>query len=58
MRFDVPTVGVNTIQKLAKIGAAALAVESGKTLLIDKETLAEANRLGIIVVAISDPPVL
>lgn len=52
MRFDVPVIGVNTIQKVAKIGAKAIVIESGRTLIIDAETIAEADRLGIIVIAL------
>jgi len=52
MRFDVPVIGVNTIQKLAKIKAPALVIESGRTLIIDSETIAEADRLGIVLMAL------
>lgn len=51
MRFDVPTAGVGTIKKLAAARAAALVVEAGKTLLLQKdEMLALADELGILVV--------
>ncbi len=53
MRFDVPTIGVNTIHKLAKIGATALAIEAGKTLIIDDETIEVANGLGIAIISMS-----
>ena len=53
MRFDVPVIGINTIEKLAKIKAAALAIEEDRTILIDKETLATANRLGVPIVGLS-----
>ena len=52
MRFDVPTVGVNTIEKLHKIKAAALAIESERTLLIDEETIDVANKYGIVIVSL------
>jgi hypothetical protein len=52
MRFDVPVIGLNTIQKLAKIKAPALVIESGRTLIIDSETIAEADRLGIVLMAL------
>jgi DUF1009 family protein len=52
MRFDVPVIGINTIQKIAKIEAKALVIESGRTLLIDAKTIAEADRLGIVIIAL------
>ena len=55
MRFDVPTVGPETIQRLAAARAAALVVEAGKTLLLQKqEMLALADELGILVVGRQD----
>lgn len=50
MRFDVPVVGVRTLETLGEAGAAVLAVEARRTLLFDKpELLAEADRRGIAV---------
>lgn len=50
MRFDVPVVGPTTIRKMRKAGATILAVEAGKTLLIDRaELLAEADAAKIAV---------
>jgi DUF1009 family protein len=55
MRFDVPTIGQGTIQSLADSGARCLAIEAGKTIIVDQaEVIAEADRLGISIVAI-DP---
>jgi DUF1009 family protein len=52
MRFDVPTVGVTTIENLHKAGAKALAIEAGRTILLDEpEVLALANRYGLSIVA-------
>jgi len=52
MRFDVPTIGPRTIERLARARAACLVVEAGKTLLLEKErTLHLANENGIVVVA-------
>ncbi|MCG8615827.1 MAG: UDP-2,3-diacylglucosamine diphosphatase LpxI [Desulfobacterales bacterium] len=54
MRFDVPTVGPRTIENLKNAGAGCLAVEAGKTILIDKpDFLAEADKAGIAVVGVS-----
>ena len=52
MRFDVPTIGVGTIETIHDNGGKILAIEAGKTIILDEEqTIATANRLGIIVVA-------
>lgn len=51
-RFDLPAVGPATIAVLAEVGAGALAVEAGKTLLLETEILLrDAGRAGITVVA-------
>ena len=51
MRFDVPVVGVATIQAMRVTGASALSVDAGKTLMIDGEAiLASADEAGITVV--------
>lgn len=52
MRFDVPIVGVNTIEKLAKIGASALAIEAHRTLIIDKQTISAADQMGIALISL------
>lgn len=54
MRFDVPTVGTQTIQTMHQAGARVLAVEADRTILLDREeTIALANRLGISIVALT-----
>lgn len=51
MRFDVPTIGPQTIEKLASAGAAALVVEAAKTLCLERERMISlANEQGIIIV--------
>ena len=56
MRFDVPTVGVNTIKLMKEHGATCLAVEAGKVILLDMaEVLEEADRAGIVVVGVKHP---
>ena len=51
MRFDVPCIGIDTIQQLKAANAKCVAVEAGKTIIIDKpDTLKLADELGIIVV--------
>jgi DUF1009 family protein len=50
MRFDVPVVGPGTIAALLEAGAEALAVDAGKTLLIDKAALLrQAEAAGIVI---------
>ncbi len=50
MRFDVPTVGPGTIEKLHAAGGGCLVLEADRTLILDKpETLALADRCGIAV---------
>jgi DUF1009 family protein len=51
MRFDVPVVGVPTIETMIAAGATCLSVTAGKTLIFDREEmLALANRNKISVV--------
>jgi hypothetical protein len=53
MRFDVPTVGTQTIETMAKARARVLAVEADRTILLDQAaTVALADRHGIAVVAL------
>jgi DUF1009 family protein len=53
MRFDVPVVGERTLQSLRDAKAAVLAVEAGKTLLLDKAAfLASAKQMGVVVVGV------
>lgn len=41
MRFDVPVIGLPTVQLMAEVNASALAIDAHKTLLIDREKLIE-----------------
>jgi len=51
MRFDVPVVGPTTIEKMEQVHATALAVETGRTLLIDRDKFIEsADRAHIAVI--------
>lgn len=50
-RFDVPTIGVQTIENLAKAGAGCLLLAAGRVILLDKpQLLATADRLDIAIV--------
>ncbi|MFO1023424.1 MAG: UDP-2,3-diacylglucosamine diphosphatase LpxI [Planctomycetales bacterium] len=52
MRFDVPTVGVKTIQTIAQAGGKVLAIECEKTIVLDREeVLRLANKHGIAIVS-------
>lgn len=54
LRFDVPAVGVDTVARLHAAGATALALEAGKTILLEKERLLrQADQLGIAIVGVS-----
>jgi DUF1009 family protein len=49
--FDVPTVGADTIPVMRQTGATALAVEAGRTLMLDRDRMIEAaNEAGIAIV--------
>jgi DUF1009 family protein len=55
LRFDVPAVGIETLQTMARVKASVLAVEAGKTLIFDKkEMITYANKIGISIVALQD----
>jgi DUF1009 family protein len=52
MRFDVPVVGLPTIEQMRGAGATALAVDAGRTLLFDRARLIElADEAGIAIKA-------
>ena len=51
MRFDVPVIGIATIQAMRTAGAAALSVDAGRTLVLDGDhVFASANEAGIAIV--------
>jgi DUF1009 family protein len=53
MRFDVPVIGVRTVETMIAAGASCLSVEAAHTLLFDRETLLDrANAAGIAIVAV------
>lgn len=52
MRFDVPVIGLPTIEQMKRARATALAVDAGRTLLFDREKLlAQADAAGIAIQA-------
>ncbi|MCY4028674.1 MAG: UDP-2,3-diacylglucosamine diphosphatase LpxI [Acidobacteria bacterium] len=51
MRFDVPVVGLPTVDALRRAGARVLSIDAGRTLVLDGERLLEAaEKAGITVV--------
>jgi UDP-2,3-diacylglucosamine hydrolase len=52
MRFDVPVIGVKTIETMARAGATCLAVDAGKCLLLDGDRVIEvADEAAIAITA-------
>ena len=55
LRFDLPAIGPKTIQAMASVKATALAVEAGRSVLLDRQDMIEqADRAGIAVVGIAE----
>jgi len=52
--FDVPVVGLDTIAAMRETGATTMAVDAGRTLLLDREEmLARADAAGIAVIGMA-----
>jgi DUF1009 family protein len=52
-RFDLPTVGPHTVAAAAAAGLRGIAVEAGRSLLIDRDQTREmADKMGIFVIGI------
>ena len=52
VRFDMPAVGLDTLQTMVAAGATALVMEAGKTLLVDRDKVIEfADKHNITIVA-------
>lgn len=55
MRFDVPVVGVKTVEVMARSNARVLAIDAGATLLFERESLIQrATEAGITIVGMTD----
>jgi UDP-2,3-diacylglucosamine hydrolase len=53
MRFDVPVIGMRTLETMIRAGASCLAIEAERTLLFDREaTLRRAAEAEIAIVAV------
>jgi UDP-2,3-diacylglucosamine hydrolase len=52
-RFDMPTIGLETIQTMREAGGRVLAVESEMTIMLDQQEVIDlADRLGIAIVSL------
>jgi DUF1009 family protein len=53
--FDVPVVGLDTIPVMRETGATALAIEAGRTLMLDKDQMiAAADTAGIAIIGLEE----
>jgi DUF1009 family protein len=53
MRFDIPCIGLKTVQTCVESGVAVLALEAGKALVLDQEeitTLARREKITLVTV--------
>ncbi len=52
LRFDIPSVGLKTLETMSKVKASVLALEAEKTLMFDRsEMIRLANRKGISIIS-------
>jgi len=55
MRFDVPTIGPQTVQRVKAAGGVAIAIEADKTILVDaQQTRTAARKAGISIIAMRE----
>ena len=55
LRFDMPTIGIGTLESLRDAGARVLAIEAGRTILVDAPELAGfARSNGLTIVSCYD----
>ena len=55
LRFDLPAIGTQTIESMAEVKASCLAIEAGKTIILERETVIhDADRAGITIIAVQD----
>jgi DUF1009 family protein len=55
MRFDVPVVGVPTIEAMIEAGATCLCITAGKTLMFDRLEMLQAAEKHKISIVATDP---
>lgn len=57
LRFDIPIVGPGTIKSMKAAGATAIALSSGRSLILHRErVIAEADEAGIAILILDDMP--
>ena len=53
LRFDVPTIGLRTVETMVRCGVTAMSIEAGKTLMIDRvELIGRADAANIAIIAV------
>lgn len=58
LRFDLPATGMQTIETMKEVKASCLAIEAGKTIILEQEKVVQAaNRAGIAIMAITESDV-
>ena len=55
MRFDVPVIGVGTVRVSAEVKLRAIAVESGKTLLLERNKVVVLAGVAVIFIVERKP---
>ncbi|MBL8556616.1 MAG: UDP-2,3-diacylglucosamine diphosphatase LpxI [Phenylobacterium sp.] len=56
-RVDLPTIGLATVQGVARAGLAGIVGEAGRLLVLDREaTIATADELGVFILGVEPPP--
>jgi len=55
MRFDIPVIGLHTVRSLKKAGIAAVAVEAGKAILLEREEIVRQMDSMNIAFTVIDP---
>lgn len=54
MRFDIPVVGLHTLKLLKKVKAAVLAIEAGRSILLEREAIIkESDSMNLCLTAVS-----
>ena len=52
-RFDVPSIGVETIKTMSEAGARVLAIEAGKAIVFNRQEMIElADQHGIVIIGL------
>ena len=53
-KTDMPVIGKETVQRAAEMGLVGIALEAGKSLIVDKRAVRdEADRLGLFVTGVT-----